>query len=524
MASGPRPQIDDWVTVQPQVDDWVDVSSPGRGGSSQKAKPSQEYGPNGDGFTASFGKGMKTLFISPLAQPPGDVVADEQRAIDQIRKDPASFFIDQIPGVAKYKQVRDDLRRGRPLGDILGEGIGELIGGSVNTPIPLRKHPPVRPGPVRAAAANARNLMADSAPTQTAASLPLPGIKEPIRTPQRMRGGNPELPSGRQPGGIHNQYEDSPVQRRPSPVEPGEMRKLNAEIRELMGASIEQEPPPSVIGVPSELPSGRKPGGEHNFRPDPRPRQRPNPAWLGMEDVPAEPPISFTPIESGLPSGRSVGGPQNVPPPRDGRVPPPWKLFEEQTPVDAMPIDIPIQTKTASGRSVPSIDDRIRMANEPVAPKPPAPNPAPPPAPDPTHPILKTTESMAAAEQLRDMLAEWERPTGRQIKHQNPSVRNHDVTAENRVANIARHLKEKGITQADLETLDWDAEGATALANGPPELTINPATGKRVIKYNPIDRNGASVWKIKSRLFPEIYDPEGMGQYVPEPNPKGAKK
>ena len=143
-----------------------------------------------------------------------------------------------------------------------------------------------------------------------------------------------------------------------------------------------------------------------------------------------------------------------------------------------------------------------------------------------TDPVPNTPESMYAAEQLRGMLAEAGAPTGRQIKHQNPSVQIHDVTAENRVANIARHLKEKGITPADLETLNWDAEGAAALANGPPELTINPGTGKRVIRYKPIDRNGASVHKIKRTLFPEIYDTQNMNDFIPvaPPQPKGGKK
>tara|TARA_R110000868_G_scaffold64453_11_gene193518 strand:- start:203 stop:571 length:369 start_codon:yes stop_codon:yes gene_type:complete len=122
---------------------------------------------------------------------------------------------------------------------------------------------------------------------------------------------------------------------------------------------------------------------------------------------------------------------------------------------------------------------------------------------------------MSAAEKLRDALAE-DGPAGEGIiRNPNRSVVHHDITANNRIDNIVRHLRDKGYTADKLNGMsarEWDIMASEALASGPSELTINPATGRRVSKYKPVDLSGDSVAKIKAKFNGAI------------PNPAKAKK
>ena len=167
-----------------------------------------------------------------------------------------------------------------------------------------------------------RGLMGDIEPQQTAASRPRPGIYEPIRTAPRYRGGNPELPSGRQVGGIWNQYEDSPVQYKSPQSKWSDVRKFGAEIRGLMDEAppiIPQGPSPRVTAA-TELPSGRPVGGIFN-QTAPSPTPAPNPQGVAarqeairLRGLPFAPPVRVPPSKleipapTQLPSGRSPGG------------------------------------------------------------------------------------------------------------------------------------------------------------------------------------------------------------------------
>ena len=158
-----------------------------------------------------------------------------------------------------------------------------------------KPQPAAVPGALRQEIQRVRGLMTDG-------STAPPTLDIPTQT---------QTPSGRAAGGIQNQRE-TPV---PKPAEPGLLRKLVAEARQLMGATIEQPNPPSQVGIASELPSGRQPGGIQNQTNKPKPAAAPNAlrqkiaqARGILADAPKPPVALDIPVQTQTPSGRPPGG------------------------------------------------------------------------------------------------------------------------------------------------------------------------------------------------------------------------
>lgn len=158
-----------------------------------------------------------------------------------------------------------------------------------------KPQPAAVPGATRQEIQRVRGLMTDD-------STAPPTLDIPTQT---------QTPSGRAAGGIQNQRA-TPV---PKPAEPGLLQQLIAQARELMGATIEQPNPPSQVGIASELPSGRKPGGIQNQTNKPKPAAAPNAlrqeiarARGILADAPKPPVALDIPVQTQTPSGRKPGG------------------------------------------------------------------------------------------------------------------------------------------------------------------------------------------------------------------------
>lgn len=344
--------------------------------------------------------------------------------------------------------------------------------------------PVASPGPLRQAIAKAR--AAEFAPPDAMPDAPSPVV---------ANGRVPPTPSER-----ISRAESVPPPSKPR--EPGTVRKAHAEMRELMDAAIDPPPPPAVLGIPqTETPYGRKPGGPHN-----------------------------------------------VPPPPPPRKPPAWKNFDVAPLAADEPLIIPKQAETPTGRKVPSVEDRMRRANEPVAPKPPPMKGGPSPAevianqeqslknvkafidakeglkpiavpPEPKPPVTTGPRDtgMAANMRARDASAESVTPGGtdetvyQSGKHD--SLLDHDQNAINKRNNIREYIEANGgLTPEQLDKMgDEDFRSIADAA-----LEWGRAKGNPVPKgkYRTASTSSDTWGKIKRDLHPNVYDPAGLKDHL----------